>query len=203
MTRFGLAGDTRNSHLKSEMSGTRLPPGGVYTYQVMVLKGLGLDFVHFLCDGGLLDAVEKVGEGVQWSKAERPLGLLDEGAELAGVAVQVLVGHLEGEEEEAGGRAVEPAADDSGDHFRQGELDGGAVFEAGQVEDGRSWLSPGCRRTPAGGVVVVTELLAAEGGRAAGFAVGVKVAAGGIGRGHGGLLGLNAKGPARMLGLSL
>jgi hypothetical protein len=97
---------------------------------------------------------------------------------LAGVAEQALAGHPKAEDDEAGGRAVEPAADDSRHHFRQGALDGGAVFEAGQVEDGQSWLSPGCSRAPAGGVVVEAELLAAEGGRAAAVAGGVKEMAG-------------------------
>jgi hypothetical protein len=134
------------------------------------------------------DDAEEVDRGVKWGKTERPLGLLDEGAELAGVAGQVLVGRQKGVDDEACGRAVEPAADDPGDHFRQGALDGGAVYEAGQVESGQSWPSPGRAGAPAGGMVVVTELLAAEGGRAAGVAGGVKVMASWTGCRHGGLL---------------
>jgi hypothetical protein len=113
---------------------------------------------------------------------------LDEGTELAGIAGQALVGPLKAEDDDAGGRAVEPTADDAGDHFRQGALEGGAVYEVGQVEDGQSWPSPGCTRAPAGGVVVEAELLAAEGGRAAAVAGGVEVMAGWTGCGHGLLL---------------
>jgi hypothetical protein len=55
--------------------------------------------------------------------------------------------------------------------------------------------------------MVEAELLAAEGGRTAAIAGGVKVMAGWTGCVHGGLLqkrkaGLKAKGPARTLGLS-
>ena len=94
----------------------------------MFLKRLGLDFVHFFPGGRVkTDAAEEVGERLQWSKAERNLGLLDEGAEWAGVAGQVLVGPLEGEEEESSGGAIEPATDDPGDHLGQGALDGVAI----------------------------------------------------------------------------
>jgi hypothetical protein len=105
-----------------------------------------------------------------------------------GVAEEAPVGQLEGENHEACGGAVEPAAANSGDHFCERTLDGGAVFEAGQVEDRQPWLSSDCTRAAAGGVVVVAELLAAEGGRAAGLAGGLEVMAGGMGCGHGGLL---------------
>src|ERR1035438_1273272 len=101
----------------------------------MFLKWLALDSVHFFVRrAGWPDAAEEVGQGVEWSKTERQLGLLDEGTELPGVAEQAPVGHLKAEDHEAGGRAVEPAADDLRDHFRQGTLDGVSVYEAGQVE---------------------------------------------------------------------
>ena len=124
------------------------------------------------------DVAEEVGERVDWRKTERHLGLLDEGAEGVGVAGQGLVGDLKGEGEKAGRAAIEPAAEDSGGHFGEGALDGGPVYEVGQVEGGESWLSPGCPGAPAGGMVVEAELLAAEGGRAAGLAVGFGVMAG-------------------------
>jgi hypothetical protein len=80
--------------------------------------------------------VDEFGGGVKWGETEGQLRLLDEGVQLAGVAGQVLVGQLKGEDQEAGGGGVEPAADDSGDHFCEGTLDGNAVGEGGQVEAG-------------------------------------------------------------------
>jgi hypothetical protein len=123
-------------------------------------------------------------EVFDWSIAERHLGALDERSEWPVIAGQVLVDQLKAGENEAGSRAVEPAADESRDHLGEGALDGGAVCEIGQVEGGQSWLPPGCARA-ARGVVVVTELLVAEGGRAAGLAGRLKVTAGGTGCRHG------------------
>jgi hypothetical protein len=166
----------------------------------MVSLGLGTFFVR---RAGRPDASEQVGQRVGWSKNERQLGLLDEGSELVGVAGQGLVSELKAEDDKAGGRGFEPAADDSRDHLCEGALDGDAVYEGGQVEGRQPWLSPGCTRGTAGGVVVEAELLAAEGGRAAAVAGGVEVMAGWMGCGHGGLLWiaksesrLKAKGPA-------
>jgi hypothetical protein len=155
----------------------------------MYLKRLPLDPVHFLVRRTGPDAAEEVAQefsgGVEWSKAERRLGLLGEGVESAGVAGQVLIGQLKGEDHEAGNRAVEPAAGDSGHHLGEGALDGRAIHEAGQMEGGQSWLSPGCTRA-ARGVVVEAELLVAEGGRTAATAGGQEVVAGWTGCGHGG-----------------
>ena len=159
------------------------------------MVSLGL-CTYFVRRAARPDASEKVGQRAGWSKNERQPGLLDESTELVGVTGQGLVNELKAGDDEAGRRGVEPAADDSGDHLCEGALDGGAVYEGGQVEGRQSWLSPGCTRGAAGGVVIEAELLAAEGGRAAALAGGVEVMAGRMGCGHGGLLGLKAKGPA-------
>jgi len=155
----------------------------------MFLKRLVLDPVHFLGRrGGRPEAAEKVGQRAGRNWIERRLRLLDEGTEWVGVAKQVAVGQLKAEDHHAGGCGVEPAADDPGDHLGEGALDGDAVSESGQVEARHSRFSPARTRGPAVGMVIETELLAAEGGRAAGLAGGVEVMAGGAGCGHGGLL---------------
>jgi hypothetical protein len=131
---------------------------------------------------------ENVGGGIEGSEAEGLQGLVDAGAELAGGAGEVLIGQLQGEDHEAGLVVVEPPTDDAGEYFGEGALDGGGVGEAGrQVEDGRRGFAPGGARAAAGGVVEEAELLATQGGRAAGLAGGVDVMAGGCG--HGELLG--------------
>jgi hypothetical protein len=68
---------------------------------------------------------------------------------------------------------------DAAAYHGYGELDRGAVFEAGEVEGGvgAEVVVVGGARAAAGGVVEVAELLAAEGGAAAAVAGGVDVAA--------------------------
>jgi len=100
------------------------------------------------------------------------VGLADAVCELNGVAGKVVVGKLQGVDEEARRLAVEATAANPGGHLGEGALDGGAVLESGEVEDGWFRLSTAGTGTVAGGMVVVAELLAAEGGRAAGAAAG-------------------------------
>ncbi len=91
-------------------------------------------------------------------------------------------GDLKAVEEEAGTAGVDLVAGDALEDLADAELDGGAVFGEGEVEytlgggfGGRSGRGAG--EGLAGFVVVVTELLAAEGLGAAAAAVGEEVAA--------------------------
>ena len=90
------------------------------------MVSLGL-CTYFVRRAARSDASEQVGQRAGWSKNERQPGLLDESAELVGVAGQGLVSELKAEDDKAGGRGVEPAADDSRDHLCEGALDGDAV----------------------------------------------------------------------------
>lgn len=132
----------------------------------MILQYLGLDLVHFL----------QIGDGVELEvdrgQAEVCLGVADASVELEWVAGNKVVGKPQGAEHEARGSVVETPAADPGDDFGESALDGGAVLKSGEVEHGWSGFSSAGAGTAAGGVVVVAELFAAEGGRAAGLAVG-------------------------------
>src|ERR1039458_1472128 len=117
-----------------------IPPGGIYTPLCDVSKVVSLGLcTFFVRPAARPDASEQVGQRVGWSKNERQLGLLDEGSELVGVAGQGLVSELKAEDDKAGGRGFEPAADDSRDHLCEGALDGDAGDEGGQVEGRQSW----------------------------------------------------------------
>jgi hypothetical protein len=78
-----------------------------------------------------------------------------------------------------GGHAlcVERVGGDAGEDFGEGVLDGGAVLERGECEDGVVGVDVKVFGRAPGGLVVVVELLAAQGGRAAAMAVDVDVAA--------------------------
>jgi hypothetical protein len=72
---------------------------------------------------------------------------------------------------------VERVGGDAGEDFGEGVLDGGAVLERGECEDGVVGVDVKVFGRAPGGLVVVVELLAAQGGRAAAMAVDVDVAA--------------------------
>ena len=81
-------------------------------------------------------------------------------------------------QELAGALVVELVGGDAGENLGEGELDAGAVVDGGQLEDGVRGVDSamaGCGA--AGGVVVVAEGLAAQGGRAAAAARGEDVTA--------------------------
>jgi hypothetical protein len=85
---------------------------------------------------------------------------------------------LQGVKDIAGALVVELIGGDEGEDLGKGELDAGVVFDGGQLEEvltGVDSMVAGC--WVAGGVVVVTEGLAAQGRRAAAAAGGVDVTA--------------------------
>ncbi len=95
-----------------------------------------------------------------------------------GEAGEVDAGDLEAVEEEAGAAGVELLEGDAGEDGGDGLLDGGAVFDEGEVEGGAAAFTlAGVLEGAAGGVVEVAEGFAAEAGAAALAAVGVDVAA--------------------------
>jgi hypothetical protein len=96
---------------------------------------------------------------------------------LGGLAGQGADGDLEAEDEEAGALGVELVGGDAGEDLRDGELDGGAVFEDGQGEGFERGLRGGADDGAAGGMMVEAEVLAAQGGAAAAAAAGEDVAA--------------------------
>jgi len=81
-------------------------------------------------------------------------------------------GGLESVEEHACGFELDFAEGDAREDVVDGDLDGGAVVDAGHEEVAAAPAGPA-----AGGVVVVAEVLLAERGRAAAVAVGEDVAA--------------------------
>ncbi|ADW70565.1 hypothetical protein AciX9_3561 [Granulicella tundricola MP5ACTX9] len=102
---------------------------------------------------------------------------------LAALGWEVGGGDLEAVEEEAGAAVVELVGGDAAQDLADGELDGGSVFGEWQIEGGVAVLVcvTGCQVGAwdgfAGGVVVVAEVLVAEGWTAAAASVGVDVAA--------------------------
>ena len=108
----------------------------------------------------------------------RSLGdLLDGGfGELGFVAVgEVGAGDLKAVEEDAGALVVDVSGGDAAEDVVEGDLDGVAVVDGLHFEDAEAAGEWGVGQ--AGAVVVVAEVVAAEGGRAAAVAVGVDVAA--------------------------
>ncbi|GGA55960.1 hypothetical protein GCM10011507_04080 [Edaphobacter acidisoli] len=87
-------------------------------------------------------------------------------------------GGLEAVEDEAGATVVDGAGGEALEDLFDGDEDGAAVFEAGDVE-GDEAVAALLRllEGSAGGVVVVAELLVAEAGAAAAVTVGEDVAA--------------------------
>ena len=73
-------------------------------------------------------------------------------------------GDLEAVEEHAGTFEVDVGEGEAAEDVVEGDLDGGAVVDAGHEE---AAVVAGEARLAAGGVVVVAEVLSAEGGRAA------------------------------------
>jgi hypothetical protein len=116
---------------------------------------------------------------------------------------EVVADDLEGVEDFAGAAGVELLGADEADDVLGGADDGGAVFGDLDVDDGgacgvgldgAAGVGAGVWGAAAGGVVVIAELLGAEGGRAAAVAGDEDVAAeeagaGGIGGGFGGGVG--------------
>jgi hypothetical protein len=95
-----------------------------------------------------------------------------------GLAGEVGAGDLQAVEEEAGAARVDLVAGDAAEDLADGELDGGAVFGHGEVEeDGAGLALAGVLHGSAGGVVVVAEVFSAQAWAAAAVAVGEDVAA--------------------------
>ena len=94
------------------------------------------------------------------------------------VLFEVGAGDLEAVEEECGSAGVEVVGGDAGEDFADGELDGGAVFGRGEFEGGGAGAAGfEVGDGSAGGVVVVAEFFAAEGGAGAAVSGGEDVAA--------------------------
>ncbi len=75
---------------------------------------------------------------------------------------------MQGVKDIAGSLVVELIGGDEGEDLGKGELDAGVVFDGGQLEDALTGVdSMVARSWVAGGVVVVTEGLTAQGRRAA------------------------------------
>ena len=91
-----------------------------------------------------------------------------------GVAWKVGGGDLESVEENAAAFVLDVSAGEAAEDFVEGELDGGAVVDAGHGEGAGA---AGDSALDAGAAVVVAEALSAEGGRAAAVSVGEDVAA--------------------------
>jgi hypothetical protein len=91
---------------------------------------------------------------------------------------KVEAGDLEAVEEEAGAARVDVVGGDALKDLADGVLDGGAIFGEREFEGGAAGAA-GVRVSdgPAGGVVVVAEVFAAEAWAAAAVAVGEDVAA--------------------------
>ena|GEM_PF-5101622 len=97
------------------------------------------------------------------------------GARIAG---EIAAGDEEAVEEAARALVVELVAGDEGEDLGEGELDAGVVVDGGDLEFSLVGVdSTVARSGAAGGVVVVAEVLAAQGWRAAAAARGVDVAA--------------------------
>ena len=95
-----------------------------------------------------------------------------------GVAGEVGAGGLKAVEEEAGAAGVDLVERDAAEDLADDVLDAGAVLGHGELEDTAAAAAGfGVGDGAAGGVVVVAEVLAAEGGTAAAVATGEDVAA--------------------------
>ncbi len=93
-------------------------------------------------------------------------------------AGKVEAGDLEAVEQQAGAAGVEVVGGDALQDLAERELEGGAVFGPGEVEDGEACLARGgVFDGTAGGVVEVAEVLVAKTGAAAAAAFGEDVAA--------------------------
>jgi hypothetical protein len=93
-------------------------------------------------------------------------------------ALEVAAGDEEAVEDAAGALVVDLIGGDEGENLGEGELDAGAVVDGGQLKDRLAGVDAlVARGGPAGGVVVLAELLTAQGGRAAPAARSVDVTA--------------------------
>jgi len=90
-------------------------------------------------------------------------------------AGEVGAGDLQAVEEDRGALGVEVSGGDAAEDVVEGDLDGGAVVDGLHAEDADAAGEGGVGQALA--VVVVAEVLGAEGGRAAAASVGVDVAA--------------------------
>ena len=98
--------------------------------------------------------------------------------DLAAWRGEVGAGDLQAVEEEASAAGIDLVAGDAAEDFADGELDGGAVFGHGEVEEGGAGLALArVLDRAAGGVVVVAEVFLAQAWAAAAVAVGEDVAA--------------------------
>jgi hypothetical protein len=109
-----------------------------------------------------------------------------------GVAAEVGGGYLQAVEEDGASFVVDVSAGEAAEDVVEGNLDGGAVVDAGEGEGAGA---SGAGAFAAGAGVVVAEVLAAEGGRAAAVSVGedvaAEVAAGGVDGGWRGRFGVH------------
>jgi hypothetical protein len=167
-----------------------------------VIAGLFLDgFEELLNDGfGAASGCVELGDGCDGAEAGIEDYLFDEAVALlrdweegagwggvgtivagggggAGLAGEVDGGGTQGVEEETAALRVELVEGDAAGDFSDGELEGGAVFKAGQVECGVGRDEAGGSGGRTVGVVEVAEVLSAEGRRAAAAASGMDVAA--------------------------
>ena len=125
-----------------------------------VLCGVGV--------GGRVGAIFGAGGGVARAS----------GGDAAQIAGKGSAGGVDSVEEQTGALGVELVAGDKREDLGEGELDAGKIVEVGHFEVvGGGMDSTVAWAGAAGGVVVVAELLSAEGGRAAAAAGGVDVAA--------------------------
>jgi len=105
------------------------------------------------------------GEARRWGGRRR-------GGEAVGDA-----GDAQSVDEQGGAAGVEGVGGDAGEDVGQGAEDGGTVLDEGEGEDGVVGVDAEVFGRPAGGVVEVAEVLAAQGGAAATVAGGLDVAA--------------------------
>jgi len=131
---------------------------------------------EFECTGGAMR--RRVRRGTGWAAPGREGGC--GGGQAGG-------GGLEAVEKNAGAFGVELVDGNAGEDAVEGEQEAGAVVDSGDGEGGGAvGAAGGGGRLLAGAMVVVAEVLSAEGGRAAAVAVGedvtAEVAAAGVGR---------------------
>jgi hypothetical protein len=140
---------------------------------------LGADLVADLGADGFGDgaALFEFGEGAVVLVVDDGVG---DGIFGGAGAAEVVAGDLEAVEEQPGALGVDGVAGDASDDLGERELDGGGVVEAVEARELKAGLGLAAavdRLASAVEVVVVAEVLSAEGGRAAAAAVGEDVAA--------------------------
>jgi hypothetical protein len=132
-------------------------------------------------DGNGAGVRGQFGDGGEVAEVEVVVDLFDErwaggkvGGLGAGDASEVGGGDLESVEEAVGTPEVEVAGGDAAEYLEEGDLDGGALIDAGHGEEAGA-AADGHGR--AGGSMVVAEVKSAERGRGAAMAIGEDMAA--------------------------